>query len=49
MGFFKRFGKKKKEEKDEIACDSCGKTLKDYENSKDKHLCNECYSKILNE
>ena len=48
MGFFKRFGKKINEEIDEITCDKCGKTLKDYKNNKDKHLCSECYSKILN-
>ena len=48
MGLFKMFRKKVNEEIDEITCEKCGKTLKDYKNSKDRHLCNECYSKILN-
>jgi len=48
MGFFKMFGKKVSEEIDEISCDKCGSTLNDYKNSKDRHLCSECYSKILN-
>ena len=47
MGLFKMFKKKVNEEIAEITCDKCGKTLKDYKNSKDRHICNECYSKIL--
>lgn len=48
MGVFKKIEEKINEEIDEITCDKCGKTLKNYINSKDKHLCNDCYSKILN-
>jgi len=48
MGFFKIFGKKVNEEIDEITCDKCGNTLKDYKNCKDRQLCNECYLKIFN-
>jgi protein-arginine kinase activator protein McsA len=48
MGLFDRFKKKAEKEIDEISCDKCGKTLKAYKNSKDKHLCDECYLKILN-
>jgi len=46
-GLLKNFWKKFPKKLDDIACDACGKTLKDIKNSKDKHLCNECYSKIL--
>ena len=48
MGLFKKIKDEVNEEIDEITCDKCGMTLKDYKNSKDKHLCSECYSKILN-
>jgi len=48
MGLFKKVEGKINEEIDEITCDKCGATLKNYTNSKDKHLCNECYSKIFN-
>lgn len=47
MGLFKKIEDKVNEELDEITCDKCGKTLKDHTNSKDKHLCSECYSKIF--
>ena len=49
MGLFKKFEDKINEEIDEITCDKCGKTLKSYKNSKDRNLCDECYSKLLNE
>ncbi len=48
MGLFKRFRKKVNEEIDEITCKKCGNTLKDYKNSKDRDLCDECYSKMFN-
>ena len=48
MGLFKKVEDKINEEIDEITCDKCGATLKNYTNSKDKHLSNECYSKIFN-
>jgi len=49
MGLFKKVEEKISGEIDEITCDKCGKTLKNYKNSKDKHLCDECYSKIFDE
>ncbi len=36
------------EEIDELHCDKCGKTLKNYKNSEYRRLCDECYSNILN-
>ncbi len=48
MGLFDRFKKKVEEEIDELSCDKCGSTLKDYKNSKNKKICDECYSKIFN-
>ena len=48
MGIFKKIEEKINEEIDEITCDKCGKTLKNYTNSKDRHLCNGYYSKIFN-
>jgi len=48
MGFFKMFGKKVNEEIDEITDDKCCTTLKDCKNRKDRHLSNDCYSKIFN-
>ena len=47
MRIFKKVGKKINEEIDELTCDKCGKTLKNYKTSKDKHLCEECYSNIF--
>jgi len=49
MGLFDRFKKHVEEEIEEITCDSCGHTLKSYKNSKDKHVCEVCFSKINKE
>ena len=46
MKLFDRFKSKVEEEIEEITCDVCGSTLKDYKNSKHKKLCKECFSKI---
>jgi protein-arginine kinase activator protein McsA len=48
MGLFKKIENKVSEEIDEITCNKCPMTLKDYKNNKDRQLCNDCYSKILN-
>ena len=47
MGIFKKVEDKIHEEIDEISCDKCGKTLENYKKYKNKHLCSECYLKIL--
>ena len=44
MCLLRKNERKINEQIDEITFDTCGKTLKDYTNSKDKKLCNECYS-----
>jgi len=49
MKLFDRFKSKVEEEIEEITCDICRHTLKDYKNSKNKKVCEECYSKINEE
>ena len=49
MKIFNRFKSKVEEEIEEITCDVCGNTLKDYKNSKNKKVCEECFSKINQE
>jgi protein-arginine kinase activator protein McsA len=47
MKLFKKSKKKNEEETDEeINCDVCGVTLKSYQKSEHKKLCEECFSKI---
>ena len=49
MKLFDRFKSKVNEEIEEITCDVCGSTLKSYKNSKNKKVCEECFSKINEE
>ena len=49
MKLFDRFKYKVEEEIEEIKCDVCGSTLKDYKNSKNKKVCEKCFSKINEE
>jgi protein-arginine kinase activator protein McsA len=46
MGLFDKYKKKVKEELEEVKCNVCGHTLKDYKDSKNKKVCEECFSKI---
>ena len=46
MGLVNRYKKKFKKELEGITCNVCGHTLKDYKNSKNKKVCEECFSKI---
>lgn len=47
MKLFNRFKKKVEEvTSEEINCDVCGVTLKSYQKSEHKKLCEECFSKI---
>jgi protein-arginine kinase activator protein McsA len=34
---------------DKLNCDICGRTLKDVLHHKNKRVCKECYSNIINE
>ncbi len=49
MSIFGRFKKKVEEDIDELTCDVCGNTLKDYKKNKNNKVCQECYEKINQE
>ena len=47
MKLFNKSKNKAEEETDEeINCDVCGSTLKDYQKCEHKKLCEECFAKI---
>ena len=49
MTIFGKFKKKVEEDIEEMTCDICGNTLKDYKINKNKKVCQECYEKINKE